>query len=160
MKRGFITFLFFAIATFIILCFCAPHFEALAADIPAITEPCGMNVEELEAKLKGDLKPYAQAFLYAEEDYDINACFLASVAALESGWGQNQFKKNNIFGFGKVEFESVEKCIDFVAWYLRKHYINETGRYYNGATIKGISVYYCDDEWADLVSGIYRGFYY
>lgn len=134
-------------------------FGVTAFAVPDITEPCGMTAEELGERLKYDLKPYAQAFIYAEEDYEINACFLASIAALESGWGRNQFRKNNIFGFGKKEFDSVEHCIDYVAWFLRKNYINEDGRYFNGATIEGISVCYCDAEWAKLVRNIYLNFY-
>ena len=73
--------------------------EAFAYELPSIEEPCGMSTEELETVLKGELKNYAQAFLHAEADYEINACFLASIAALESGWGEHQFRPNNIFGF-------------------------------------------------------------
>lgn len=133
--------------------------EAFGAELPSIEEPCGLSTEELETVLKGELKNYAQEFLHAEEDYKINACFLASIAALESGWGEHQFKTNNIFGFGKMEFESIPKCIDYVAWYLRKHYMNENGRFYRGATIPGIGKIWCPDggEWARLVTGIYGG---
>ena len=99
-----LVFVFFSIAFTITFCFgllclfvsCGT--ECFAAEIPGIEEPCGLSTEELEAVLKYDLKPYAQEFLYAEEDYGINACFLASIAALESGWGRYQFKENNIFG--------------------------------------------------------------
>lgn len=133
--------------------------RAFAAEIPSITEPCGMSTEELTAVLKYSLKPYAEDFLRAEEDYQVNACFLASISALESGWGRKCFRKNNIFGFGQREFETVTKCIDYVAWFLRKNYLNENGRYYNGATIEGVSVRYCDEEWARLVEDIYYNFY-
>lgn len=150
---------------FLILCVCVKFgmsifgVEAFGAEFPSITEPCGMSTEELEDVLKGELKKYAQEFLHAEEDYEINACFLASIAALESGWGEHRFKTNNIFGFGKMEFESIPHCIDYVAWYLRKNYINESGRYYRGGTISGIGKIWCPDggEWAKLVTGIYGG---
>ena len=143
-----------------ILCLCVScGVKAFAAELPSITEPCEMSTEELASALKGNLKPYAQDFLNAEEDYQINACFLASIAALESGWGEHQFKTNNIFGFGNAEFESIPKCIDYVAWFLRKHYINETGRYYRGGTIDAIGKIYCPDggEWVRLVKEIYGG---
>ena len=131
--------------------------QTFAAELPDITEPCGLTEEELEERLKHDLKQYAGAFLQAEEDYEINACFLASIAALESGWGRNQFRPNNIFGFGNTEFESVERCIDYVSWYLKKHYIREDGGYYRGGTISAIGSIYCPDggEWVELVTGIY-----
>lgn len=143
-----------------ILCCCVScGVKAFAAELPGIEEPCGLTADEMEKVLKGELKQYAQEFLYAEADYDINACFLASIAALESGWGEYQFRKNNIFGFGKMEFESVAKCIDYVAWFLRKHYLNENGKYYRGGTIEAIGLVYCPDdgEWARLVTGIYGG---
>lgn len=143
-----------------ILCLCVScGIKAFAAELPSITEPCGMSTEELEAVLKGNLKQYAQEFLNAEEDYHINACFLASIAALESGWGEHQFKTNNIFGFGQKEFLSIPHCIDYVAWFLRKHYINENGRYYRGGTIADIGKIWCPDdgEWVRLVIGIYGG---
>ncbi|MBR5202678.1 MAG: glucosaminidase domain-containing protein [Clostridia bacterium] len=125
-----------------------------------IEEPCGLSMEELEAVLKGELKNYAQEFLWAEEDYQINALFLASIAAAESGWGEHQFRRNNIFGFGKCEFESIPKCIDYVAWFLRKHYLNESGQYYRGGTIEAIGKVWCPDgtgDWERLVKGIYGG---
>lgn len=143
-----------------ILCVCVScGLKAFAYKLPSIEEPCGMSTEEFEAVLKGELKQYAQDFLNAEEDYNINACFLASIAAAESGWGEHQFKPNNIFGFGRKTYKSVEHCIDHVAWYLRKHYLNKNGKYYRGGTISAIGKIWCLDggEWGRLVSGIYGG---
>lgn len=137
-----------------------PIVNAYAAELPDIEEPCGLSVEELEERLKGNLKPYAQAFLYAEEDYEINALFLCAVAALESGWGEHCFRPNNFFGFmTKREFRTPEECIDFVAWFLRKNYLNENGKYYRGGTLADIGKIYCPDDgtWVRLVAGIYGG---
>ena len=129
----------------------------LAQEVPGIEEPCGYTAEELEEVLKGELKQYAQAFIHAEEDYGINACFLAAVASLESGNGKFMFRKNNIFGFGKAEFDSVPSCIDYVSWYLRKHYLNPEGKYYRGGTIGDIGRIWCPDDgtWVRLVTGIF-----
>jgi hypothetical protein len=138
-----------------------PAVNAYAAELPGITEPCGLSVEELESRLKGNLKNYAQAFLHAEEDYEINALFLCAVAALESGWGERCFRPNNFFGFmTSREFRSPEECIDFVAWWLKKHYLNENGKYYRGGTISAIGKIWCPDgtgDWERLVAGIYGG---
>lgn len=150
---------------FLVLCVCVRiglsifGTQAFGYEFPSIEEPCGMSTEELEAVLKGELKNYAQEFLNAEEDYGISATFLASVAAAESAWGEKQFRTNNIFGFGKMEFESIPKCIDYVSWYLRKHYLNENGKYYRGGTISDIGKIWCPDngEWVRLVTGIYGG---
>jgi hypothetical protein len=133
--------------------------SAYAAEMPNIEEPSGMTVEEVEELLKYDLKGYGQAFLNAEEDYQIDCRFLIAVSALESGWGRYQFKDNNIFGFGSKRFNSIEHCIDFVSWFLRKNYLNEEGRYYRGGTIEAIGKIWCPDggEWIEKVSKIYRG---
>ncbi|MBQ0124973.1 MAG: glucosaminidase domain-containing protein [Clostridiales bacterium] len=128
---------------------------------PLITEPCGLTEEELDERLKGELKGYAGAFLQAEEDYEINACFLVSVAALESGWGRSKVaeNKNNLFGWtrtggGYKEFDSFEHCIDWCAWKIRKKYIN------NGLdTIAEIAPVYCDREWGEKVKEIYIKLY-
>ena len=133
--------------------------NAFAAELPDIEEPCGLSEEELRSRLKGELKNYAKEFLQAEADYEINALLIASIAAAESGWGEHQFRPNNIFGFGKKEFEDIPSCIDFVSWYLRKNYLNEWGKYYRGGTIADIGKIWCPDdgEWVQLVTGIYGG---
>ena len=130
---------------------------AFAAEVD---KECGLTEEELAGRLKG-LAAYAGNFLEAEEDYGINACFLAAVAAAESGWGRSAMarNKNNIFGFGRKNFGSVEEGIDYVAWFLRKNYINENGKYYKGTSVADIGKTYCPDEgeWAALVTGIMEG---
>lgn len=155
LKEFIITLLFGMILAAIVLFLAV---EAFAYEVPGIEEPCGMTEEELGAVLKGELRQYAREFLWAEEDYQINACFLASVASLESGYGKYMFRKNNIFGFGRAEFESVPSCIDYVAWYIRKHYLNPEGKYYRGGTIEDIGRIWCPDgtgDWERLVTGIY-----
>lgn len=119
-----------------------------------INEPCGMSKEELEEALKHELKQYAGDFLSAEEKHGVNAAFLAAIAAQESGWGRHCFRTNNIFGFGRKSFDSVPECIDYVAGYLAEHYIAEDGKYYNGATVEGVSVCWCDKAWAQAINGI------
>lgn len=119
-----------------------------------IDEPCGMSEEELEGALKHELKQYAGNFLSAEEEHGVNAAFLAAIAAQESGWGRYCFRANNIFGFGRKSFDSVPECIDYVAGYLAEHYIAEDGKYYNGATVEGVSVCWCDKSWAQAINSI------
>lgn len=151
---------------YLILCGCVKlgmsifGVEAFAYELPSIEEPCGMSTEELETVLKGNLKNYAQEFLWAEEDYEINALFLCAVAAVESGWGEHQFRPNNIFGYmTNRKFSSISENIDFVAWKLKKNYLNKNGKYYRGGTIEAIGKIWCPDggTWVRLVSGIYGG---
>ncbi|MBP9988002.1 MAG: glucosaminidase domain-containing protein [Ruminococcus sp.] len=147
---------------FMFVCLCLNvGAKTFAAELPSITEPCGLTEEQLDERLKGELKGYAGAFLQAEEDYEINACFLASVAALESGWGRSKVaqNKNNLFGWtknggGYKEFDSFEHCIDWCAWKIRKKYFN------NGLdTIAEIAPVYCNEEWGECVKKIYGGIY-
>ena len=147
---------------FMMICLCwSMGIKTFASTLPLITEPCGLTEEELDERLKGNLKGYAGAFLQAEEDYEINACFLASVAALESGWGRSKVaeNKNNLFGWtrnegGYKEFESFEHCIDWCSWKIRK-------KYFNGGldTIAEIAPVYCNEEWGEKVKEIYGGIY-
>ena len=118
---------------------------------------CGVTEEELESVLKYELKGMAKYYLAAEEKYGVNAVFLASVSALESGWGRYCFKPNNIFGYGRNSFESYEECIDFVASKISKNYLSEDGRYYSGTTIDAVNRYYNGREvWAETVKSIFE----
>lgn len=119
--------------------------------------PCGVTEEELEAVLKHNLKGMAKYYLAAEEKYGVNAVFLASVSALESGWGRYCFRPNNIFGYGRNSFDSYGECIDFVASKISKNYLSEDGRYYSGTTIDAVNCYYNGREvWAETVKSIFN----
>ena len=119
--------------------------------------PCGVTEHELESVLKHELKGMAKYYLAAEEKYGVNAVFLASVSALESGWGRYCFRENNIFGYGRNTFDSYEECIDFVASKISKNYLDEDGRYYSGTTIDAVNRYYNGREaWAETVKSIFE----
>lgn len=127
------------------------------ADSFDLRTPCGVTEEELEAVLKHDLKGMAKHYLDAEEKYGVNAVFLASVSALESGWGRYCFRENNIFGYGRKSFDSYAECIDFVASKISKNYLSEDGRYYSGTTIDAVNQYYNGREaWAETVKSIFN----
>lgn len=127
--------------------------QKVAEDNNLLTSPSGLMPEDLS--LQYDLVGLEQAFVDAETKYGVRADFLAAVAALESGWGRHQFQPNNIMGFGQMEFSSMEECIDTVAAYLAKHYLNPDGKYYNGETVKGVCVRYNgSSEWAETVQQI------
>jgi beta-N-acetylglucosaminidase len=121
--------------------------------------PSDVSTEELAAALKYDLVPLAPYFLEAEELYGVNACYLASIAALESGWGRYQFRKNNLFGFGQMSFDSPEECIYYVAEFLATNYLSENGRYFGGGyKLQHVNKYYNgSDDWLYKVNSIYKG---
>lgn len=119
--------------------------------------PCGYTAPQLETALVGDLKPLADKFIIAEQETGVNAVFLASVAALESGWGKSYRARehNNLFGWGNYRFDSQETCVEVVAESLAINYLTPEGKYYNGCTVEGVSVKYNDtDHWRTQVRQI------
>lgn len=134
----------------------APMSEDTDLNTLDLRTPCGFTEEQLEKALRHKLKGYAWAYLKAEKEYGINAVFLASVSALESGWGRHCFKPNNIFGYGRKSFDSYEDCIDFVASRLEKNYLSEDGKYHHGTTIDAVNKSYNGRKvWAKSVKNIF-----
>ncbi len=120
-----------------------------------LTTKSELSAEELAKGLRGELKNYAEAFVEAEENYGVNALFLAAVSAWESGWGKSCFRPNNIFGWSGKSFSSKEECIDFVASKIAEHYLSEDGKYYRGKTVSGVNrCYNGTDLWQRKIVGI------
>lgn len=137
---------------------------SLSFDGYALTSPSVISPEALEKSLLGDLKPLAGEFIAAEEKHGVGAIWLASIAALESGWGGSKLaqSKNNLFGWsgkdGYMSFESKAECIDFVARQIAKNYLDPDGAYFNGTDIEGVAMRYCPaPEWAEVVRGVHDG---
>lgn len=100
------------------------------------------DADDLAKGLLHDLVPLAPFFIEAQETYGIDAVFLAAIAAEESGWGRHQFRKNNIFGFEKCDFDSLEHCIDYAASWLNTQYLTPGGRYYEGVGVADVNKHY------------------
>ena len=124
----------------------------------------------------------AEFFYEAEQKYNVNGLFLASMGIHESNWGTSKISldKKNLFGYGSYDssaftssytFESYQYGIDMVGKVLAKYYINEpgtgiydgetaVGSYYNGATIAGVNVRYASDSnWSNRVYSIMESLY-
>lgn len=132
---------------------------AMAVPQGELLTPCGYTAPQLESALLWDLKPLADEFIEAEQETGVNAVFLASVAALESGWGRSYraTEHNNLFGWGNHKFASQAECIEVVAGGLVDNYLRPTGKYYNGCTVEGVSVKYNNtDHWRTQVRQIMR----
>ncbi len=115
----------------------------------------GYTSNELNDALKHNLKGLGEAFIEAEEKYSVNAVFLASVAALESGWGRYCFRENNMFGYSGMSFSSKTECIDFVARKISENYLSEDGKYHSGYTVKAVNRYYNGREvWEKTIISI------
>ncbi len=122
---------------------------------------CGWTEEQLAHALQGNLSQYAAVFLDAERTYHVNAVFLASVAAHESGWGKSKLaiERNNLFGIKSGDsykrFSSKEACILYAAEYLSVNYLSPDGRYFHGYEVKDVCVRYCgSDNWTRQIERI------
>jgi len=96
----------------------------------------------------------------------INAYYIAAHAAWESTWGTSSLAndKNNLFGYGAYDscpyecawtFETKAECIETVMTKIKEDYLTEGGQFYNGATLRGMNVYYATDEnWMNGIASI------
>lgn len=106
-----------------------------------------------------------EAFVRAEEGWDINSLVLAAIAYLESGGGGSKIArdKNNLLGLGAydsspyqsaITFAAPADSIYFAAELLAVHYLTPGGRYYRGDDLAAIGVCYATDpRWAVKVAG-------
>ncbi len=98
-----------------------------------------------------------EAFYNAEQKYQVNGIFLASIAIHESAWGTSYLatQKKNLFGYkaydrdpinSAQDFASYEDCINTVAEALSKNYFSTTGSFYNGTTVQAVNTKYASDK--------------
>lgn len=114
--------------------------ECLTLDL---TTSSNLTSEELSTGLKGKLKDYSDFFISAEKEYGINSIFLASLAAVESGWGEYPNKNNNLLGwFDKIEYLKPEDSILPTAEKFSNYYLNPEGIYYEGNTLMNVYIHY------------------
>ncbi len=124
-----------------------------------LTTKSNVTARQLDEILKYNLKGLGEYFVKAEQEHEVNALFLASLSALESGWGRYCFRENNIFGYSGVSFSSKAECIDFVAQKLKQNYLSKDGKYHTGYTISDVNRYYNgSDFWEETVTDIMSSF--
>lgn len=107
-----------------------------------------------------------QSFIAAQNKYGVNAQYLVAHAIWETGWGTSQIYtyKHNLFGYGAYDsnpfngayyFPSDADSINYEAYIVRKNYLEPTGAYYNGSTLKGMNVRYASDQnWANGIASL------
>ena len=130
----------------------------ISIDYYDLTHPSNISEDELREVLSiieySNLPQLAEYFIEAENKFGVNAIFLASLASLESFYGNSEKaqNKNNLFGFGSNDyddktynFSSKREGILYVAEYLRDNYLSEDGKYYNSGSIWDVGSIYCPD---------------
>lgn len=142
------------------------HFGSVSAfERGDVTHLSGATAEEIDSAFAGtDLHGLGEAFVKAEREHGVNAWFLASIAALESGYGTSKIArdKNNLFGFCAYDdspyssakrFATREEGVDYVACFLKKEYLRNDGDYFKGLSVDAVGrTYATDPSWADKVS--------
>ena len=124
-----------------------------------ITVLSHVTIDELNLVLSDTgLEGLAEAYIQAEKEYGINAIYLVGLTALESSWGKSRLatERNNISSYMAYDhdvnqaryFESKSECILITVDMLKRDYLTEGGKYYNGLGLDDINVKYAsDDSW-------------
>ncbi|MEI5913474.1 S-layer homology domain-containing protein [Bacillus albus] len=109
---------------------------------------------------------HGQDFINAQNQYGVNAHYLAAHAILESGYGKSEiaYRKHNLFGLRAYDWDPFKYAkylptygdsIAYNANYVRERYLEEDGMHYNGPTLAGMNVKYASDKgWAGKIANI------
>ena len=126
-----------------------------------LREPTGFTVDDLALITRKGLVGCEEAFVKAEETYGVNCIFLMSIASLESAYGTQMFRPNNMFGYGRTGFSSKQEGIMTVAKGLGARYLNPSGSLYGGSpTLKGVNKRYAaNPQWYYKVGKYMQGYY-
>lgn len=156
------------------------RFEKLKKDLDEFTEkgsskipeenyfyllnPTNLTGEELEWGIKDTgLSGLGGDFKDVSEEVGINPILLMAMAKHETGNGTSELYKNkkNLFGFNAYDHDPYNMASDFederasiytVAKHLKKEYLDEEGKFYNGISTSGIgTVYATDHDWSKKV---------
>lgn len=127
-----------------------------------LTHLATVSGAQLDAAIKAirpdsPLVGLGQGFVDTGKKHSINAFYIAAHAAWESSWGTSQLArdKNNLFGYGAYDscpyecawtFKTKEECVDTVMLHVKTDYLTEDGKYYHGATLRGMNVSYATDQ--------------
>lgn len=113
----------------------------------------------------------ASSFMRAQELWGVNSLYLVAHAALESNWGASTIAadKNNLFGFmafdhdphgSAATYRSKEDSVLHVSGYIRRVYLNKSGRFYRGPHLAGMNEFYATDPmWAVKIARIMQSMF-
>ena len=123
--------------------------------------PSGATEADLKQVTRAGLVGLEDTFLEAEEKYGVNAIFLISIASVESGYGTQMYRPNNMFGYGGKSYPSKEACIMDVAQGLSSRYLQPGASLYGGSpTLSGVNKRYAANPQWDTKVGKYMKSYY
>lgn len=127
----------------------------------------GATADGLNQALKGTgLEGLGYSYIYAEKIYGVNAIFLVSLTAEESGWGTSRRARydNNLSGYAVytatsrgVNFRSKSESIMKTAKLIGNEYLKTNGKHYNGVSIYDVNKKYCTTggtSWSSNINSI------
>lgn len=126
--------------------------ESVTFDPYDVSKPSNLTGEEMYSLLKDTgLKDVAYTYIEAENQFGVNAFFLAGLSALESGWGTSErsVRDNNLTGYNIrsssdiYKFSSRSESLMKTAQLISVDYLTENGRYYLGKSVWNINKHYC-----------------
>jgi len=122
----------------------------------SVLAPSYLTVEDLDQFLRGThLAGTGEAFMRAEAEYGASARFLVALAAVESALGASDAGRNrhNLFGILGMRWDTTETGIDGGAAYIARNFLQASGRFYHGPTLRGMHVSYATSPtWAEHVA--------
>lgn len=110
----------------------------------------------------------ASDFVNSGQQYHVNPLYLVAHAIEESAFGTSDLAvyKHNLFGMGAndrnpygdaMTFPSFAAAIDYQAKFVSENYLDPSGKFYHGPTLRGMNVDYASDpNWADKIARIYH----
>ena len=125
------------------------------------------TVNDMTVALLGTgLESVAHTYVEAEKEWGVNAIFLASLTAEESGWGTSDraIYQNNLTGYAVYganaegeNFTSWSSSIMETAKLICNEYLKQSGKFHNGISIYSVNTLYCPNDggkWSSNISNI------
>ena len=141
------------------------NLENIVFDSNDVTKLSNITVRDAQIMLEGtNLYDLAEYFVEAEQTYEVNAIFIMSICALESGWGTSHraMTDNNLTGLGVYSDSSTGLNSDtkrdnilLTTKILKENYLTPSGPYYNGVSTDAVNQRYCvTPTWGTNTSNI------
>ncbi len=140
--------------------------DKIIADVTTGSAGAGATIDRFFSGT--NLAGLGKSFESAGKKHGVNPFFLASVAVVESGFGESEIArdKKNLFGYKAYDrdpygsaksFTSFQAGIEQVAEAISRDYLSPNGSYYNGKSTKDINKRYAsDDMWHQKVNDIIK----
>ena len=146
---------------------CPPTF-GIETDLNVFVPVTGEQLDEAIRAMRSDsgLIGLGNDFVRIGHEKSINPYYIAAHAAWESSWGTSSLTqaKNNLFGYGAYDscpyecawsFVTKTESVEIVMTNVKTDYLTEGGRYFEGATLKGMNVHYATDQnWKNGIASI------